>query len=56
MAIATIERARELGGHGRLLCESCKKVIAQCRCPEGQHHVKFGLCDDCKAKEKPDAA
>ena len=39
--------------HGKIVCKSCDKLMAQCRCVEGHKQVSYSLCEDCKGKNKP---
>jgi hypothetical protein len=37
-------------------CEGCQKVIVQCRCPDPNKTVRWGMCDACTAAEAERAA
>ena len=39
-------------GHFIKYCSVCKTVMAQCRCVDCNKTVEFGVCDECKDKDK----
>ena len=39
-------------GHFIKYCFVCKTVMAQCRCMDCTKTVEFGVCDECKNKDK----
>lgn len=34
------------------ICEDCKKVISQCRCPSKNKEQRIGLCESCNEKRE----
>lgn len=45
--------------HFKEICSNCKAIIGQCRCPDPNKKIKYGICKDClgntgvNAQQKP---
>ena len=39
-----------IGGHFKVICKDCKRVIGECRCFNPYKYEKFEVCKDCEQK------
>lgn len=37
--------------HGKLVCEKCSVIMAQCKCLEGHSNAILSICNRCKGKD-----
>jgi len=43
---------KKLNGHGKVICEKCKKVIITCKCFKCGDNILYDVCDDCEKPKK----